>query len=112
MKKTFEINNLLDFYGNLLSQRQSDAMKMYYREDYSLNEIAEQLGISKQGVSDLIKRSENHLYHFEETLHLLQKNREQIGKNQIIDERLLQLKSQVADDQLRAFIEDIRELLK
>lgn len=112
MKKTFEINNLLDFYGRLLSQRQSDAMKMYYREDYSLNEIAEDLDISKQGVSDLIKRSENNLYHFEETLHLLEKNSEQMKRNQRIDESLLQLKAQLEEDYLKESVEEIRKLLK
>lgn len=70
MKKTFRINQLLDFYEALLSGKQADVMDLYYKEDYSLNEIAEILSISKQAVHDNLKRAESNLEEFEQKLKL------------------------------------------
>lgn len=64
---------LLDFYGELLSERKRSTMDMYYNEDFSLAEIAEQIGISRQGVRDIIKKSEEELMFYEEKLGLASK---------------------------------------
>jgi len=71
MDKNVEINLLLDFYGNLLTDRQKEVMSLYYEDNLSLTEIAEDLSISKQGVSDILKRSEKVLYDTESKLNLL-----------------------------------------
>ena len=71
MDKNVEINLLLDFYGNLLTERQREVMSLYYEDNLSLTEIAEDLSISKQGVSDILKRSEKVLYDTEGKLNLL-----------------------------------------
>lgn len=71
MEKNVEINLLLDFYGNLLTDRQREVMELYYEDNLSLTEIAEDLAISKQGVSDILKRSEKVLYDTESKLNLL-----------------------------------------
>lgn len=68
----FEMNNLLDFYGKLLSEKQYRAMEMYYEYDYSLNEIAEDLNISKQAVSDNLKRAEANLRDYDSKLNLIE----------------------------------------
>ena len=62
MDKNVEVVLLLDFYGNMLTDRQRAIMKLYYEDNLSLSEIAEELSISKQGVSDSLKRSEKVLY--------------------------------------------------
>lgn len=49
---------LLDFYGELLTEKQRECFDLHYNEDLSLSEIAEQLGISRQGVWDNIRRAE------------------------------------------------------
>ena len=56
---------LLDFYGELLTQKQRDCFDMHYNEDLSLSEIANELGISRQGVWDNIRRAESALEEFE-----------------------------------------------
>ena len=56
---------LLDFYGELLTEKQRDCFDMHYNEDLSLSEIAEQLGISRQGVWDNIRRAESALNEIE-----------------------------------------------
>lgn len=70
MAKDLNISILMDFYGQLLSDRQLDMMEMYYNQDLSLSEIAEETQISRQGVRDAVKRGEKQLWKFEEKLGL------------------------------------------
>lgn len=70
MAKDLEVAYLLDFYGEMLTQKQRDFIDLYYNEDLSLSEIAENEGISRQGVRDSIKRAENQLFEMESKLHL------------------------------------------
>ena len=72
-EKNLELGYLLDFYGELLSERKRTVMEMYYNEDLSLAEIAAEIGISRQGARDIIKKSEEELFFFEEKLGLAQK---------------------------------------
>ena len=65
---------LLDFYGDVLTERKKEVLDMYYNEDLSLAEIAEQIGISRQGVRDLIKKAEEELLFLEDKLGLAKKN--------------------------------------
>ena len=72
-EKDLNVGFLLDFYGDLLSERKHTVMEMYYNEDFSLSEIAEQIGISRQGVRDIIKKSEEELSFYEDRLGLAKK---------------------------------------
>lgn len=72
-EKIVEIGLLFDFYGKLLSNKQYQAIELYYIHDLTLSEIGEQLKISRQGAYDLVKRAENILYKYEETLGLVKK---------------------------------------
>ena len=67
-EKNLNIAYLLDFYGDLLSDRKRSVMNMYYNEDLSLAEVAIEIGISRQGVRDLIKKSEEELFEYEDSL--------------------------------------------
>ena len=86
-EKNLKIGYLLDFYGNLLSDKKRIALDRYYNDDLSLAEIAGELSISRQGVRELIKRAEEELLFFEENLHLAEKFR----KTQEEIEKLLKL---------------------
>ena len=68
MDKFEEMALLLDIYGELLTEKQRDVMDQYYNYDLSLQEIAENEGISKQGVHDLIRRAEHSLLKADEKL--------------------------------------------
>lgn len=68
MAKNLEVSFLLDFYGGMLTKKQHDFLVYYYDEDLSLSEIAENEGITRQGVRDAIKRAENQLYDMESRL--------------------------------------------
>ncbi|MBQ8186310.1 MAG: DNA-binding protein [Clostridia bacterium] len=67
---------LLDAYGVLLSERKRELLDYYYNEDYSLSEISELTGISRQGVRDSIKKSEEEILKLESKLNIVQKNEE------------------------------------
>ena len=67
-EKDFRISYLLDFYGNILTDKQKDAIDLYYNEDLSLAEIAEHQEITRQGVRDAIKRGEETLIEMENKL--------------------------------------------
>ena len=58
MSKDLNIIMLLDLYGEVLTEKQRDVIELYYNEDLSLAEIAQNLGITRQGVRDSIKRGE------------------------------------------------------
>lgn len=73
MAKDMRVSYLLDFYGDLLTDKQRDSLDYYYNEDLSLGEIGENLGISRQGVRDNIKRAEAVLFEMEEKLGLAAK---------------------------------------
>ena len=63
-----EITMLLDLYGEALTSKQRDYLNFYYNDDLSLSEIAENEGITRQGVRDAIKRAETLLYDMETKL--------------------------------------------
>ncbi len=64
--QTYEMAMLFDFYGELLTDRQRELFDLYYNEDLSLSEIAENTGITRQGVRDAIVRAEGFLTEVEE----------------------------------------------
>lgn len=73
MSKDLNFIKLLDIYGSVLTDKQRDAVDLYYNEDLSLAEIAEHTGITRQGVLDSIKRSELNLNDLDEKLKFSEK---------------------------------------
>ncbi|MDI9475954.1 MAG: YlxM family DNA-binding protein [Natronincolaceae bacterium] len=71
LKKTVKISVLYDFYNQLLTEKQRDIVDLYYNQDLSLGEIAEELDVSRQAVYDMLKRTERILYQYEEKLNLI-----------------------------------------
>ncbi len=70
MSKDLNVSFLLDFYGEMLTEKQREVVEMYYNADLSLAEIAQHCAITRQGVRDAIKRAENQLVACEERLGL------------------------------------------
>ncbi len=70
MNKNLAMSDLLDLYGELLTDKQRDMLELYYNDDLSLAEIAEHYEISRQGVHDSIKRGEEALEEYERVLGL------------------------------------------
>jgi predicted DNA-binding protein YlxM (UPF0122 family) len=72
-EKKIEISLLYDFYGQLLTEKQRELLKLYHEDNYTLSEIAEEYGISRQGVHDAVKKAEKALYEYEDKLGLVSK---------------------------------------
>jgi predicted DNA-binding protein YlxM (UPF0122 family) len=72
MERIVKLGLLCDFYGKLLTERQLLACRLQGDEDKSLSEIASELGISRQAVHDLIRRSQETMESFEEALGLIE----------------------------------------
>ena len=80
------ITILYDFYGDMLTEKQRDFLNYYYNDDLSLAEIAENEGITRQGVRDAIKRAEAQLYDMEAKLGFVEKfEKIEARMNEIID---------------------------
>ena len=65
--------SLYEIYGALLTEKQRQCLELYFCEDYSLAEVAEEMNVSRQAIHDLLKRVEQTLEHYEEMLGFLQR---------------------------------------
>jgi hypothetical protein len=66
VKKNLEMSYLLDFYGEVLTDKQREMLRQYYNDDFSLSEIGENFGITRQGARDAIKHGESTLLELEQ----------------------------------------------
>ncbi len=72
-EKNLTFVQLYDCYASLLSEKQASVIEMYYFDDLSLSEISEHIGITRQGVRDIIKHAEEELLRLEDGIHLYEK---------------------------------------
>ena len=75
MEKKVQLGWLFEFYGPLLTEHRREIMRPYCEEDYSLAEIADELGITRQGVHDAVSRAQAHLEDCERKLGLIRRYR-------------------------------------
>ena len=99
---------LYDFYGELLNEHQRSVYEDAVFNDLSLSEIADEYGISRQGVHDLIKRVSNTLEGYESKLHLVEKFMDTKAKITRIDELV---DSYIKDEDM-SYIHEIKKLSK
>ena len=102
MKKTEEMNEYLDWYGELLTEKQQDICDLYFKEDLSLSEISENYEISRAAVLDTIKRSKKILEDYEKKLQLIKK----FHQRKEIYDKIKELKIDVVNQYLEQ-IEDL-----
>lgn len=113
MIKILEITLLFDFYGELLTPHQRQVFELYYLNDLSLGEISEQLGISRQGVHDAIKRTEKILYGYEDKLGLVHRFYEQKGHlQQILGKMESLMEHRKVDPEVVDELREIKNLVK
>lgn len=99
-EKNLNISLLLDFYGDILSERQNEMLSMYYNEDCSLSEIAETFSISRQGVRSVLKKGETILTDMENKLHLASRFIKIRDKSTELASELLIIKSNINNDEI------------
>ncbi|TQR20896.1 putative DNA-binding protein [Psychrobacillus vulpis] len=106
IEKTTRMNFLFDFYQALLTDKQRSYMELYYLDDLSLGEIAEEYEVSRQAVYDNIRRTEAMLEEYEEKLNLFTK----FDKRQETIEQLLQVEvNQSSEETLIQLINQLKE---
>ncbi|MBQ8961307.1 MAG: YlxM family DNA-binding protein [Ruminococcus sp.] len=105
MAKQLQFVMLLDCYGALLTQHQRNVMELYYCEDLSLAEIGQPLGITRQGVRAMIKRTEAILLNYEEKLGAAEKT---AGLRECF-QRISQAAQSIPDEELRRIINEQTE---
>lgn len=98
LNKVIEIGILFDFYKELLTEKQREAVNLYYYEDYSLGEISENLEISRQGVYDTLKRAEKILQDYEKKLNLVEKFNKRNKLMENLYEKVVDIKEEIKVD--------------
>lgn len=94
-----ELGLLMDFYGPMLSERIAGIMNMYVLEDYGLSEIAQEKGISRQGVYDAVRRGESQLMELEQRLGLLRRHEEMARAAQRCEQALMRVNPREGSEQ-------------
>ena len=75
MEEVIYLNELYDFYGSLLTDKQRDYFENYYFNNLSLGEMAENYGVSRNDIHKQLKIVEERLKYYEENLELLEKSK-------------------------------------
>lgn len=105
MEKIVEQGLLYDYYGELLTEHQRKIYEDAVYQDLSLSEIAEEAGISRQGVHDIIRRCDKALKEYEQKLHLLEK--ELLVRNRL--DRILALSQSCEPEKAQECLKQIHE---
>ena len=118
--KEKEIDNIVkasllyDFYGALLTEKQREVMELYHEENFSIVEIAEELGVSKQAVHENLKKSEKILRNYEEKLGLVRsllRTREVIEDIDGRIDELMQKYGSSGNEEVAEDLKEIREMI-
>lgn len=104
MDNLYEKTLLYDFYGELLTPHQKAVYEAAVMDDRSLSEVAEDYGISRQGVHDLIKRINKSLNEYEDKLHL-------VARFLDIKKKVSRIQSLTQNDEIRKLTEEVLEEL-
>lgn len=110
--QAYRMTMLFDFYGDVLTDRQKEFYDLYYNEDLSLSEIAENSGITRQGVRDVIVRAEAILTDLEDKTGLIK--RFHAMHKQLVDicgcaDKILERNNKYDDPEIEAMARTIRE---
>lgn len=111
MDKKIEISMLWQIYGALLTEKQKEYIDYYYNEDLSLAEIAQNDGITRQGVRDIIKKGEKKLFEYEEKLLFMKKTMNQEKQIENILAQLNKIHEDSLDEKVNNILEEVKKEL-
>ena len=108
IEKTNRMNALFEFYSTLLTEKQMNYMELYYADDFSLGEIAEEYEVSRQAVYDNIKRTSKILEDYEKKLHLFS---DYIVREQILEKMTAYITDKYPEDKkLLEYVQKIQAI--
>ncbi len=111
MDKNVEISILCQLYGKLLSKKQLEFIEDYYNNDLSLSEIAENHGITRQAVRDVIKKGEKKLFEYEEKLLFMKRMLNQEKKIEKVLLELTKIQQDYTDNEIASVLENVKKEL-
>ena len=112
MEKNVQISMLCQIYGKLLTEKQLSVLDDYYNQDLSLSEIAENNGITRQAVRDMIKKGENKLFEFEEKLEIMKRMLKQDAKIAVVLSEISSIQNKYTDKQIADVLEHVKKELQ
>lgn len=114
LSKKMAVADLFAFYGELLTDKQKDVLTLYCLDDLSLGEIADDLGISRQGVHDKVKRATAILMDYENKLGLMEKFKMNNSLLNDINQKMVELEVMINKPSLttEALRENVSEIIK
>ena len=111
MEKNVKVSMLCQIYGELLTEKQFKFLDDYYNNDFSLSEIAENNGITRQAVRDNIIKGENKLFEYEEKLGIMKKTLKQEQQIVKILSELTKIQTKFSDEEIASILENVKKEL-
>ena len=111
MEKNIKISMLCEVYGKRLTEKQLKVLQDYYDKDLSLSEIAENEGITRQAVRDIIMKGENKLFELEEKLEIMKRMFKQEEKIADILSELTRIEKKSTDKQIAQILTHVKQEL-
>ena len=111
MEEKVQISMLCQLYGKLLTKKQYEFIDDYYNNDLSLSEIAENNGITRQAVRDIIKKGEKKLFEYEEKLLFMKRMLNQEKKIEQVLSELTKIQKDSSDKKVANILESIKKEL-
>ena len=111
MEKNVKVSMLCQIYGELLTEKQFKFLDDYYNNDFSLSEIAENNGITRQAVRDNIVKGEKKLFEYEEKLGIMKKTLKQEQQIVKILSELTKIQTKFSDEEIASILENVKKEL-
>jgi len=111
MEKNVKVSMLCQIYGKLLTEKQYNFLDDYYNKDFSLSEIAENYGITRQAARDNIVKGENKLFEYEEKLGIMKRTLNQEQQIVKILSELTKIQTRFSDEKIASILENVKKEL-
>lgn len=101
MERNVKISILLDIYKNMLTDRQADIVDLYYNQNLSLSEIADEIGVTRQAIRKSLVEAEKNLIMLEDKLNICEKQK-------IRQEKIDEILKIIKDDKIAKLVEELK----
>lgn len=108
MEDRIKISILMDYYKELLTEKQKNIMELYFNQDLSLAEISELTNTSRQAIYDLLKRCNKLLFNYEEKLKLAEKNKIIMQNKKLIIDKINKLQEESNENKIKNSLQEIK----
>lgn len=111
MEDRIKTSILLDYYKELLTEKQKDIMELYFNQDLSLAEISELTNTSRQAIYDIIKRCNKLLIDYEDKLKLMKKSDKIKSDKELIIKKINRLQEENNDKQIEKALQELKDYI-